>query len=131
MDFHPPLVTFITLPTIPTKFTTNAVVVATEANSSQPILTRAPPHFHPTAFLSRQAELNIECNHLATAALQIARPSPLVTFLPAGKVAVTIEGQSINRKLRGAIRTLIGRRLQLSSFNRRYGWSASQFDQID
>jgi hypothetical protein len=47
--------------------------------------------------LSRQAELNIKCNHLATAALQITRPSPLVIFLPAGKVAVTIEGQSINQ----------------------------------
>jgi hypothetical protein len=81
--------------------------------------------------LSRQAELNIESDHLATAALQIACPSPLVTFLPVGKVAVTIEGQSINRKLLRAIRTLIGRRLQLSSSNRHYGWSASQFDQID
>jgi hypothetical protein len=81
--------------------------------------------------LSRQADLNIVCDHLAMAALHIACPSPLVTFLPAGKVAVTIEGQSITRKLLRAIRTLLGRRLQLSSFHRRYGWSASQFDQID
>jgi hypothetical protein len=48
MDFHPPLVTFITLLT---KFTTDVVVVANEANSSQPILTGAPPGFHLTAFL--------------------------------------------------------------------------------
>jgi hypothetical protein len=81
--------------------------------------------------LSRQANLNIVCDHLATAALHVARPSPLVTFLPAGKVAVTIDGHSINRKLPRAIRTLLGRRLQLSSFHRRYGWSPAQFDQID
>jgi hypothetical protein len=67
-----------------------------------------------TASLTRQAELNIECDHLATSALQIACPSHTVTFLPAGRVAVTIEGTTVNRKLPCAIRNLIGRRLQLS-----------------
>ena len=81
--------------------------------------------------LSRQAQLNVACDHLATAALQIALPSPLVTFLPASRVAVTIEGQSINRKIPRSVRTLIGRRRQLSSFTRRYGWTSVQFDQID
>jgi hypothetical protein len=81
--------------------------------------------------LNRQAELNIECDHLATDALQLAEPSPLVTFLPASKVTVTIEGTTVNRKLPRAIRRLIGRRLQLSSFSRRYGWSEAQFAQID
>jgi hypothetical protein len=89
-----------------------------------------PTHPSLTAPLTRQAELNIECSHLATVALKLACPSPTVTFLPAGKVAVTIEGTTINLKLPRAIRNLIGRRLQLSSFSRRYGWS-DQFNQID
>jgi hypothetical protein len=84
-----------------------------------------------TAPLTRQADLNIECDNLATAALKLACPSPTVTFLPAGKVVVTIDGTTINRKLPRAMRNLIGRRLKLSSFSRRYGWSADQFNQID
>jgi hypothetical protein len=81
--------------------------------------------------LTRQAELNIECDHLATSALKIASPSSMVTFLPASVVSVHIEGTTVNNKLPRAIRNLIGRCLQLSSFSRRYGWSEDQFDQID
>jgi hypothetical protein len=91
-----------------------------------------PTHLSLTAPLTRQAELNIECDHLATTALKLACPSPTVTFLLAGKVTVTIEGTTINRKFPRAIRNLIGRRLQLSSFSsRHYSWSADQFNQID
>jgi hypothetical protein len=81
--------------------------------------------------LTRQAALNIECDHLATSALKLASPSATVTFLPASAVSVQIEGITVNRKLPGVIRNLIGRRLQLASFSRRYGWSDDQFDNID
>jgi hypothetical protein len=81
--------------------------------------------------LTRQAELNIECDRLATTALQAAGPSPVVTFLPASRVTVTIDGTMVNHKLPRAIRNLIDRRLQLSSFYRRYGWSEAQFAQIN
>jgi hypothetical protein len=63
--------------------------------------------------------------------LKLASPSSTVTFLSASIVAVHIEGTTVNRKLPRAIRNLIGRRLQLSSFSSRYGWSEDQFDQID
>jgi hypothetical protein len=61
-----------------------------------------------TSPLTRQAELNIECDHLATLALQIACLSSMVTFLPASRVTVHIEGTTVNRKLPRAIRNLIG-----------------------
>jgi hypothetical protein len=55
----------------------------------------------------------------------------MVIFLPASIVTVHIEGTTVNRKLPRAIRNLIGQRLQLSSFSRRYGWSEDNFGQID
>jgi hypothetical protein len=50
----------------------------------------------PKTPLSRQAQLNVECDLLATAALHTARPSPLVTYLPASKVAVIIPRRPID-----------------------------------
>jgi hypothetical protein len=81
--------------------------------------------------LKWEAELNVACDHLATAALQIASPAPQVTFLPAGKATVTIAGQTVTHKLPQSIRTLIRRRHQLASFHRRYSWTEDQFDDID
>jgi hypothetical protein len=81
--------------------------------------------------LTREANLNVECNIFATAALLLAQPAPIVAFLPAGKVAVTIAGTSITRKIPRTIRTLIGRRRQRDSFSRRYRWTEKQFDEID
>jgi hypothetical protein len=48
--------------------------------------------------LTREALLNIECDHLATAALATAQPAPSVQFLPAGVVSVMVAGQIITRK---------------------------------
>jgi hypothetical protein len=81
--------------------------------------------------LSRQAQLNVECDHLATATLQTARPAPIVTFLPVSKAAVNIEGQSVTRKIPRSIHTLIGVRRKMASFHRHYGWMPGWFDQID
>jgi hypothetical protein len=81
--------------------------------------------------LTREANLNVECDILATAALLLAQPAPIVSFLPASKVAVTIEGTTITRKIPRTIRTLTGRRRQWDSFSRRYGWTEKQFDEID
>jgi hypothetical protein len=81
--------------------------------------------------LTREAMLNVQCDELATAALTNASPSPLVQFLPASAVSVTVDGQTLNRKLPKAIRTSVGRRRQLASFGRRYSWTAAQFDQLD
>jgi hypothetical protein len=73
--------------------------------------------------LTREANLNVECDILATAALLLAQPAPLVAFLPASKVTVTIAGMTITQKIPRTIHTLIGRRRQLDSFSRRYGWT--------
>jgi hypothetical protein len=81
--------------------------------------------------LTREATLNVECDHLATAALQTATPSPLVTPFPAGRISVTVTGVTINRKLARHIRELVSRTRQLSSFQRRYGWTPVQFDDLD
>lgn len=81
--------------------------------------------------LTRKVSLNVVCDHLATAELPTAAPAPLVTMLPAGRISLTVSGVSINRKLARQIRDLVGRTRQLSSFQRRYGWTALQFDQLD
>jgi hypothetical protein len=81
--------------------------------------------------LSREAELNVHCDTLATAALLVATPSSTVEFLQASKVVVTIEGTTITSKIHRSIRTLIGCRRQLTFFSRRYTWSKQQFDSVD
>jgi hypothetical protein len=82
--------------------------------------------------LTREAALNVAFDHLATAELQTAAPSPLVTSFPTGLISVTVSGVSItNRKLARQIRELVARTCQLSSFQRRYDWTITQFDQRD
>jgi hypothetical protein len=49
--------------------------------------------------MTREATLNVACDHLATTALQTATPSPTVTPFPAGRISVTVTGVTINRKL--------------------------------
>jgi hypothetical protein len=85
----------------------------------------------PSVPLTREAKLNVQCDHLASAALRAAQPAHNVTFLPAGIISVTVDGQTVTRKLSRSIRTIVGRRRQLASFHRRYNWTADQFDQID
>jgi hypothetical protein len=67
-----------------------------------------PTSTQPVTPLSRQAILNVECDTLATEALRVAHPSPLVTFIPASKVSVTIDGTTVTRTIPRTIRTLIG-----------------------
>jgi hypothetical protein len=81
--------------------------------------------------LTRKATLNVECDRLASAALSSAQPAPIVNFLPASVVSVTVAGQTVTRKLPCSIRTIVGRRRQLTSFKRRYKWTEAQFDAID
>jgi hypothetical protein len=81
--------------------------------------------------LSREALLNVECDHLATAFLKTAVTSATVIYLPASQVHVTVEGTTITRKLPRMIRDIVGRQSQLASFQRRYGWTHTQFDAID
>jgi hypothetical protein len=85
----------------------------------------------PTKPLSRQAVLNIECDRMATAALLNAPTAPAVTFFPASKVTLSVDGITVTRKLPRMIRKIVGRASQLASFTRRYGWTAMQFEQID
>jgi hypothetical protein len=78
--------------------------------------------------LMREATLNVACD----AKLQTATPSPLVTPFPAAsRISLTVSGVSINRKLARQIRDLVGHTRQLSSFQQWYGWTATQFDQLD
>jgi hypothetical protein len=85
----------------------------------------------PTKPLSRQAVLNIECNRMVTAALLNAPTAPAITFFPASKVTLSVDGITVTRKLPRMIREIVGRASQLASFTRRYGWTATQFKQID
>jgi hypothetical protein len=86
----------------------------------------------PKTPLSRQATLNIECDRLATTALKTASPAHDVYFSPSQQDhSVSVEGVTITRKLPRMIRELVGKATQLASFTRRYGWTHSQFTQID
>jgi hypothetical protein len=85
----------------------------------------------PKTLLSRQATLNIECDRLATVALKTAPPTHADTFLPASQITVSVEGVTITGKLPRMIRELVGKAIQLASFTRWYGWTPSQFTQID
>jgi hypothetical protein len=85
----------------------------------------------PTKPLSRQANLNVTCDKIATASLQTAAPASSVTFLPASKITVSVASVTITRKLPRMIREIVGKATQLASFTRRYGWSPAQFDQVD
>jgi hypothetical protein len=85
----------------------------------------------PKTPLSRPAVLNIECDRIATSALLTAPTAPVVTFLPASKVTLSVDGITVTRKLPRIIRKIVGRSSQLASFTRRYGWTSTQFDQID
>jgi hypothetical protein len=79
--------------------------------------------------LTCKAQLNVECDVLAIAALLVPQPASSVEFLPASKVSVTIDGTTVTRKIPRT--THHGWRRQIASFSRRYGWTTVQFDAID
>jgi hypothetical protein len=84
-----------------------------------------------TQDLPREAILNIECDRLASLALQHAVHTPKVQFMPASQISVTVAGVTITRRIARTIRDLVGRSSQAASFARRYGWSAEQFSAVD
>jgi hypothetical protein len=59
--------------------------------------------------LPRKAILNVECDRLASLALQQATPAPTVQFFPASKITVTVDDITINRKLPRSIGRLVGK----------------------
>jgi hypothetical protein len=58
-------------------------------------------------------------------------PAPLVTYFPASHISLQVTGVTIKRKLARSIQDLVSRTRQLLSFQRRYGWTAPQFDRLD
>jgi hypothetical protein len=83
--------------------------------------------------------LNSRCDTLATAHLrQQSKPTLLVPFLPASRVALAIKERSITRKLPAQIRQIGGSSLpytnqksQVQHMCRIHNWSTAQFHSID
>jgi hypothetical protein len=59
--------------------------------------------------LPREAILNIDCDRLASIALQNAVHTLKVQFMPASKISVTVAGVTITRRIACTIRDLVGR----------------------
>ena len=97
--------------------------------------------------LSWEVQLNTKCDASATAQLRkltdpatkIPLPAEkLVPFLPASKVALEIQGQSITRKIPSQIRHICGSTIKFNNKHNqkiylcnRHGWTMPEFESID
>jgi hypothetical protein len=86
----------------------------------------------PTAELPWPAQLNIHCDALASAELQrIPTPSPLVPFLPASKVSLTVQGNTLTHHIPSQVRQLHSAIHQRPYLERHHKWNPGIFDTVN
>jgi hypothetical protein len=82
--------------------------------------------------LSWEAQLNQHCDELATDHLSSATEIlPLVPFLPASKVGLTVQGTTLTHHLPTQLRTFAGFPEYREYLCRHHGWEPEVFDLID
>jgi hypothetical protein len=91
-----------------------------------------PEKHHPNAPLSWDETLNTRCDTLATQYLDAATTAqPLVTFIPASKAHLQVNGTSITHHIPSQLRYLCNRQASKEYLLHRYGWTASTFESVD
>jgi hypothetical protein len=86
----------------------------------------------PDEPLTWKATLNVHCDAIATAQLaQLDTVETTVPFLPASKVALSIDGTTITHHIPTQIRQYYGHRLQQVYLSKHHHWEPSQFASVD
>jgi hypothetical protein len=77
------------------------------------------------------AQLNIRCDDLATAELlSISQPTPIVPFLPASLVALTVQGITLTHHIPSQLRQLHSKLTQQPYLEKHHRWTAGAFDTV-
>jgi hypothetical protein len=86
----------------------------------------------PQEELPWPAQLNIRCDTLASKELvRIQSPTPLVPFLPASKVSITVQGQSLTHHIPAQVRQLHSALTQRPYLERHHQWAMGVFDTVN
>jgi hypothetical protein len=86
----------------------------------------------PTAELPWPAQLNIRCDALASTELRrISNISPIVPFLPASTVSLTVQGKTLTHHIPSQVRQLHSALQQRPYLEKHHKWETGTFDMVN